>query len=250
MHVLTWSYHASLHSLSCRRQTPVIKRFTGGGTVVVDNDCLMVSFVCNQVRGTGGILWPLLQSRTITSQSLSTCCSPHVLFVQADMPGNPQYPREIMKWSELFYKGVFDKLQRPPGVLLHLSTAPLSSSFCLQEQDYCLGLVKVAGNAQSVSRERWVHHTSFLWDFKDENMALLKLPEKRPAYRETRSHKEFLTKIREHVAEGRTASCFFEAVLEELSSNCPHGVQAATLEEAEGILRGTAERQTNHFVEV
>ena len=46
-----------------------------------------------------------------------------------------------------------------------------------------------------ISKDRWVHHTSFLWDYESKNMKLLKIPSKRPDYRGERSHEAFLTKL-------------------------------------------------------
>lgn len=93
-----------------------------------------------------------------------------------------------MRWSEAFYAPVLARLL-PPSTL---SSAP----FALREHDYTLGPHKFAGNAQSISRERWVHHTSFLWDFAEANMELLTLPEKRPVYREDRAHRDFLRPLK------------------------------------------------------
>lgn len=42
---------------------------------------------------------------------------------------------------------------------------------------------KFGGNAQAITKGRWLHHTSFLWDFRDERMRLLKHPGKAPEYR-------------------------------------------------------------------
>ena len=39
---------------------------------------------------------------------------------------------------------------------------------------------------------RWLHHTSLLWDYDRERMALLSMPAKRPAYRADRSHETFI----------------------------------------------------------
>lgn len=49
--------------------------------------------------------------------------------------------------------------------------------------DYVFGDRKFGGNAQSIIRNRWIHHTSFLWDYNVRNMAYLKLPSKVPQYR-------------------------------------------------------------------
>jgi hypothetical protein len=49
--------------------------------------------------------------------------------------------------------------------------------------DYTFGHRKFGGNAQAITKKRWLHHTSLLWDFKPENMALLKHPKRAPEYR-------------------------------------------------------------------
>lgn len=59
-------------TLAKRDQIPVIKRFSGGGTVYTDEETIFVSFICN------------------------TC----------DFPFSP-YPQEILQWSESFYKPLF-----------------------------------------------------------------------------------------------------------------------------------------------
>ncbi|KAL6978800.1 hypothetical protein U1Q18_020467 [Sarracenia purpurea var. burkii] len=82
-------------------RVPVIRRFTGGGTVVVDPGTIFVTLICNK------------------------------------------------------------------------NAVP----------DYVFGNRKFGGNAQSITRKRWIHHTSFLWDFEGKNMGYLKLPQKAPEYR-------------------------------------------------------------------
>jgi lipoate-protein ligase A len=49
--------------------------------------------------------------------------------------------------------------------------------------DYVFGDRKFGGNAQSITRNRWIHHTSFLWDYEVRNMAYLKRPARAPEYR-------------------------------------------------------------------
>jgi lipoate-protein ligase A len=56
--------------------------------------------------------------------------------------------------------------------------------------------LSVGSNHAGISRDRWVHHTSFLWDFDERNMELLTLPSKRPAYRRDRGHSSFLHRLR------------------------------------------------------
>ncbi|XP_073293703.1 uncharacterized protein [Primulina huaijiensis] len=113
---------------------PVIRRYTGGGTVIVDHGTIFVTFICNKDAISG------LQS----------------------------YPQPIMSWSSLLYKEVFQGI----------------GDFTLRENDYVLGNRKFGGNAQSITKNRWVHHTSFLWDYEISQMGYLKLPKRAPQYRQ------------------------------------------------------------------
>lgn len=71
---------------------------------------------------------------------------------------------------------------------VHLRRDPLS--LCIYAPpslpllaDYVFGERKFGGNAQAITKNRWLHHTSLLWDFADARMALLKHPSKVPEYR-------------------------------------------------------------------
>ena len=150
-----------------RDSVGVIRRFTGGGTVVVGKGTLFATFILNKGA---------LQQRGLPDAS---------------------FPRPIMEWSARFYKPIFDRLCSSELV------------FGLNENDYVLKAARIGGaghseggapeqrtrkfggNAQSISRGRWVHHTSFLWDYDPTHMTYLQLPEKRPAYRADRDHHSF-----------------------------------------------------------
>eukprot|EP00981_Chlorochromonas_danica_P008183 scaffold2042_cov175-Ochromonas_danica.AAC.5 len=110
------------------------------------------------------------------------------LFVQAADVPCPAYPRDIMSWTETIYQPVFQALLP--------RDAP---KFALREHDYVLGERKIGGNAQSITKGRWIHHTSFLWDYTPENMNYLQMPAKRPAYRSDRSHSDFLMPLSRHL---------------------------------------------------
>lgn len=125
----------------------VIKRFTGGGTVVLDRDSILVSLICES----------------------------------QDTPEVPLFPRPLMKWSETFYDPIFS----PHG------------EFKLSETDYTFGDLKFGGNAQYISKTRWLHHTSFLWDYQSERMRCLLHPPKEPEYRKSRKHLDFLCKLKD-----------------------------------------------------
>lgn len=88
--------------------------------------------------------------------------------------------------------------------------------FALRENDYVFGDRKIGGNAQSnhsirlllcniglfeigISKDRWLHHTSFLWKFDPHNMKYLQQPKKQPNYRDQRDHTSFLQPIHCHI---------------------------------------------------
>lgn len=193
----------------------VLRRFSGGGTVVVDHSSMWTTFI-----GRNSIL-------------------PHV----------KPFPREIMQWSvdavfgsafqswgkemedsrsnnpkgkqTLVFKGkscglsggVGESLILPSSAdetqQMHSTDTPL---FHLKENDYVLGERKIGGNAQAIVKDGWIHHTSFLYDFVDTNMEYLTLPDKRPDYRGNRSHNEFLVRLKEHYGERSNKNAFFEHV--------------------------------------
>ncbi|PNX77271.1 lipoate-protein ligase A-like protein [Trifolium pratense] len=128
-----------------RDHIPIIRRFTGGGTVIVDNGTIFVTLICNKDA----------------------------------VPNVQPFPRPIMSWSGLLYSKVFEGI----------------ADFQLRENDYAFGDRKFGGNAQSITKNRWIHHTSFLWDYEVKNMSYLKLPAKAPKYRLTSSSNSNSVKI-------------------------------------------------------
>lgn len=129
-----------------RDKIPVIRRFSGGGTVIVDEGTLFITFI-------------------FSKQALDI--SP--------------FPESIMRWSSDLYKDAWKV-----------------AGFDLLENDFVIHDKKCGGNAQYIQKNRWLHHTSFLWDYKEENMAYLQLPSKRPKYRLDRSHQDFLCRLKNH----------------------------------------------------
>jgi lipoate-protein ligase A len=128
---------------------PLIRRFSGGGTVVVDENTLFITFIINK----------------------------------KDLDLTP-FPEPILRWSADLYTSAW---QIP--------------NFHLRENDYAIGDKKCGGNAQYLKKDRWVHHTSFLWDFKTENMNRLLMPQRRPSYRKDRVHTDFLCRLKDHSPE-------------------------------------------------
>ena len=105
------------------------------------------------------------------------------------------------------------RLQSPGGVT---SCTPEAEGFSVRENDYCWNDRKIAGNAQAIVKDRWLHHTSFLWDYRREHMALLQEPERRPQYRGKRNHDKFLTPLKSF---GFRRRDFLESVEEALASH-------------------------------
>lgn len=131
---------------AAEKEVKLIRRFSGGGTVVVGSDTLFVTF----------------------------------LFNANDHSFEP-FPNPIAKWTESIYQKAFSHIP-----------------FELKENDYCLGDKKIGGNAQYLRKNRWLHHTTFLWDYDPEHMKLLLHPSKTPSYRAGRSHEDFITKLSPH----------------------------------------------------
>lgn len=149
----------AIESVLCD-QIPVIRRFSGGGTVVVDPGTIFVTYICNKDAVVG--LQP--------------------------------YPQPIMSWSGLLYNRVFQGI----------------GDFHLRENDYVFGNRKFGGNAQSITKNRWIHHTSFLWNYDVRNMAYLKHPARAPEYRLARSHLDFICRMKDYIPR----SIFMEKTIE------------------------------------
>lgn len=137
---------------------PIIRRYTGGGCVVIDENTLFVTFIGPAEH---------------ISESLT--------------------PASLHRHHENFYQFI-------PG-------------FNRRENDYCIADKKIGGNAQYITKSRFVHHTSFLFDYNPENMKGLKHPPREPAYRDKRNHSDFLTSLKSHF---QTPHHFFTAFKENL----------------------------------
>lgn len=143
-------------------QIPVIRRFSGGGTVLMNPDCI----------------WTTLIGRDFPSSQ------------------PPYYPRPLMEYTAVqFFYPLFTRLQQyqqekqvPPN-----NNSTISNLFSLREHDYVWdNAFKIAGNAQSIGKSGWLHHTSFLWHIPSGMSRYLRLPAKRPEYRASRPHEQFV----------------------------------------------------------
>lgn len=144
-----------------QQPVPLIRRFTGGGTVIVDENTHFITFIAN-------------------SKDLNV----------------PPFSHPIMKWTEQLYTPLFQ-----------------SHRFQMLDNDYVIGSKKCGGNAQYLSKERWLHHTSFLWDYSEERMNYLLLPTQMPAYRQQRAHAHFLCRLSSYFPSQLSFSEKFHSIL-------------------------------------
>lgn len=147
--VLGISGKVDQHVDTSKNTLPLVRRFSGGGTVVVNEDTVFVTFIFNE-----------------------------------DDIGVSGTPLNVMQWTAAFHQSLF-------------SPHP----FHLRENDFVIGERKCGGNAQYLCRGRWLQHTSFLWDYNPDQMALLKHPPKMPSYRENREHDAFVCRAGEYLAQ-------------------------------------------------
>lgn len=149
-----------IHPSAREQNIPIIRRFSGGGTVIVDEDTIFITFIFD-----------------------------------ADTHPFSPYPEPIYRWTESIYKDVF-----PEG-------------FVLRENDYALHEKKFGGNAQYIRKNRWLHHSTLLFDFQKNHMTHLKHPQKTPKYRAGRSHDDFLTPLKTHYRSKNELIIAFKAAL-------------------------------------
>lgn len=155
-----------LHIDNCLRDNiPVIRRFSGGGTVFVDENCYFMSLLTNAKD----IGLKLFEGKYIG-------------------------PREIMQFTDDLLSPVFD------GVTDLEFTVLEHVDYVLWDEKDVKSAKKIAGNAQKISKDKFDHHTSWLWKYDIEQInKYLAVPplKKQPEYRNNRSHEEFLLPLSE-----------------------------------------------------
>lgn len=169
---------------------PIIRRYSGGGTVVVEPETLFLTWIWNH----------------------------------ENVPISP-FPKEVLHWTGSLLKS-----------LLH----PLPID--VMENDYVLGNLKCGGNAQYFIKNRFVHHTSLLWDYSPHFMNYLLMPPKMPSYRNSRSHEEFLCTLKPHFKDSEE---IIQLLVTRLKNTYP--VNHITQEEVEKITK-LPHRSSTQFV--
>lgn len=185
-----------------------IKRFTGGGTVVLDHDSIWTTLLFRPPHGAlpkeayprpimewsaERIFGPLFESMGKLNQQRSSSGGRIPGLIQPSR-GRTLVPDTTSCGVDNTGKTLIVHRGDPKDDNSSVDTSEIPQ-FALRENDYVLGDLKMGGNAQSIVKNGWLHHTSFLWDYQSENMNLLTLPPKRPDYRKDRTHKDFLVKL-------------------------------------------------------
>ena len=132
----------------CRQnEIPVIRRFSGGGTILSGPGCLMYTVVLSLEKS------PFLR----------------------DIAQCHRYVGEKMKCA-------YQELGHEIELLGH--------------SDLCVDGKKFSGNAMRIGRSHLIYHGTLLIDFELEQIPrYLKLPPRRPDYREDRGHLDFVTNL-------------------------------------------------------
>lgn len=150
------------------RGVSIIRRFTGGGTVIVDECSLNTSLIAS----------------TQIAKNMS--------------------PNLICNWSyDNVFKdcGIFsDRFAVVEGDFVVKDVRKMQS--CEQgarepTEDSSHSYYKVAGNSQAFNHLAFVHHSVFLWSMSPLISQILLHPKKTPNYRDGRDHMSFLRSIRE-----------------------------------------------------
>ncbi|KAK9087234.1 hypothetical protein Syun_029628 [Stephania yunnanensis] len=200
-------------------QIPVVRRFTGGGTVIVDSGTVFATFICNKddVHGVQPYPRPIMHwTSLLYKQVFQGIADFHLRENGVKNCFQKQLFRTGVSCSLKFYKTIFWRFVfihnlatpspaqvEPLGVIVAITLAcddpgPLlwvsrvlrrlvrgsmggtRPTLPAERENYVFGNHKFGGNAQSITKYRWVHHTSFLWDYEAKNMAYLKLPTRAP----------------------------------------------------------------------
>jgi lipoate-protein ligase A len=152
-----------LNLANCHQDNiPIIKRFSGGGTVFTDHNTLFLSFI----------------------------------FSSHSFPGLQLFPKPTLQLIAQFYSSVFNTSSHA-----HPTLPQSSQPFLFLGNDFCFGNYKFAGNAQSIGKSRFLTHSSILWDYDIAAIErYLKIPirDRQPEYRKNRGHGGFLTKLKDH----------------------------------------------------
>lgn len=220
-----------------------LRRFTGGGTVVVDHTSLLTTLIIKDNAHVRPAIKPYPRdimewTNDFVFGPAFTSWNDEIVAATAATIANSNNNRE--KQTLIFHGkscglsggdgGQSQQQQSSIAATATLPTPTIMPIFRLRENDYVLNDRKVGGNAQSIVSGGFLHHTSFLWDWDDTNMDYLTLPSKRPEYRGDRNHDEFLVRLKETYDKGSTKHSLFLHMKNALSTSFQ--LEEVTLQDA------------------
>ncbi|CAA9987506.1 lipoate-protein ligase 2, putative [Plasmodium knowlesi strain H] len=156
----------------------LIRRYTGGGTVYINNNCLMFSLILPLHFAEERQLYPCNVTEWVFNSFY------HPVF---NSPSGEEEKEEEEKKKKK--KKNSNKFYHHENDYVHHSYDHVKDEIIMR---------KVGGNAQAFSKNYFVHHTSFLWSCDyDEMERVIVNPSKQPQYRNKRNHRDFLTSMEE-----------------------------------------------------
>ena len=192
-----------------QRGIQCVRRFTGGGTVYCDAGTFFIT----------------------------------LMLARSDVSHIPPYPQPLLEYTGRLYQPVFDGLGGSGGGGVGGEDGG-DVEFNVRGNDYCFGHRKFAGNAQSITRDKLLHHTSFLHTVNTTQLTtLLAMPPtaRRPAYRADRPHTDFVTSIAHWLGEpDRAGAEGMEGVVERIGSGLVGVLESEgwdVVEEEENVAR-------------
>ena len=184
---------------------PLLRRFSGGGTVLLGPGCIWATLVGGEehlpaeVAGRGPrplMEWTERVWGPVFGRIGEFKLREHGM--SFSFFSFPEKPRSRNTPFPHFFRS-FSFARRPSHFASHFQTAKKNNNKKKKkknETDYAFGDFKFGGNAQALSRKRWLHHSSLLWSVDAPRMRkLLKQPSRAPDYREGREHGSFLTSL-------------------------------------------------------
>ncbi len=171
---------------ACRREgVPVLRRPSGGGTVLAGPGCLMYAVV--------------LEYRALPHLRAVDAAHRHVLerIAAALAPQVPGVVHAGISDLVVQQKSVIQAENTPTSRAYPRTRLEVSSGRESLDNQAILGrALKISGNALRAKRDHFLYHGTLLYDFALDRIGqLLATPTRVPTYRQDRAHGEFVTNL-------------------------------------------------------
>ncbi|XP_954802.1 lipoate protein ligase, putative [Theileria annulata] len=178
----------------CRKnRIELIRRFTGGGTVLIDNNIITSSIIATHS------FVPNLNPNNLNNWAFNFYKSTNLFnqyfnILNGDFTYNPlnhhtNGPNRI--GQDTNGSDTIGEDRIGTGTV----GASTVTEDTVMENIYNLEY-KIGGNAQAYNKNSFVYHTSFIWEVSPRIEEILSIPKKIPKYRNNRQHNEFLKSIK------------------------------------------------------